>query len=85
MAVLTTAEKDALFLKLMSDYSRVCEALPNMVKQDIKDGITDIDQWVEDNKISYNNALPIKLKNNMTDRQKAIFLAEVVQKKGEVA
>ena len=43
-----------------------------------------VDQWVDDNQISFNNSLPEPAKTNLTAIQKANLLKMVVEKRYEV-
>jgi len=53
----------------------------NITKPDLMAAINAIDQWIEANKLSFNAALPLPFRTNVTVEQKAMLLAYVLWRK----
>lgn len=52
-----------------------------ITKPEVRAAVDAVDQWIEDNKVSYNNALPTAAKNNLTAKQKSKLLRIVLRKR----
>jgi hypothetical protein len=50
-------------------------------KADIKDAVNATEIWIEANKISFNNALPVNFKTTASPQMKAILLSFVALRK----
>ena len=50
-------------------------------KNDLREAVDAADQWVSDNQVSYNLALPVTARSNLTQAQKARLLWFVVQRR----
>lgn len=79
MAVMSDQERFQTFAESMRDY-RLGE-LPNMVKADLRAAIDAVDDWINANSASYNSALPVTARTNMTPTQKALLLMFVVSRR----
>lgn len=80
MAILPSAVIDEIDSEYQSDVS--AERDPHAVlKADIRAAIAAADQWVEDNKVSYNNALPVAARTNLTATQKSRILTYVIKRR----
>lgn len=59
---------------------------PNVLKADLLEAIENTDTWIENNTSSYNNALPLKFKNNATLGQKTVlFCIVALARTGNIA
>jgi len=81
VATLSIAILDEIDVEYQSDISALLDAHSGVTKSDIRSAITAVDQWVQDNKISYNNALPLAAKNNLTATQKSRLLTYVIKRR----
>ena len=81
MATLSLATLDEISSEYQSDVSALLGEHPNLTKQDIRDAVAAVDQWVEDNKASYNNALSVAARTNLTAVQKSRLLTYVVERR----
>jgi hypothetical protein len=84
MAVLSDADRMALWAKLMSDASagRVPLALS---KVDLRAAIDAADTWADANALAFNLALPLVVRGALTAKQKAQLLSYVILKRFEVS
>lgn len=80
MATMTTTDRAAIHTALMQDLSRALEPCSTL-KADLRAAIDAADQWVSDNQVSFNNALPTAAKNTLTTPQKARLLMMVLQRR----
>jgi 5-methylthioribose kinase len=83
MAVLLDAIRKEIWSDFMEECSSLWEKL-DLNKNEIKAAVDATDQWLEDNDISYNNALPAAAKNNLNKKQKARLLMKVIRLRYEV-
>ena len=77
MATLTSGDR----VLCWADHMRtipVTETYP-IIKTDLQAAINAVDQWISDNSVSYNNALPTAAKNNLSTSQKARLLVTVLE------
>jgi len=81
MAVLSNADRIAVWTALMQDLAAAREALSGLAKADVRAAIDAADDWANTNAVSYNLALPIAARNNLTSAQKARLLQMVIQKR----
>ena len=77
MAVLTNDDRASIWAKYMSDISSRREGV-GVSKPDLRAAINAVDQWVEDNKGSFNTAIPLPARTALTAAQKAELLMYVV-------
>lgn len=78
MATLVEADRLRIFRGLMRFWSGIGETLTGLLKSDLKAAVDATDQWVDDNAISYNSALPLAFRTNATPSQKSLLLVGVV-------
>lgn len=74
---LTEQELNDIYTKVMSHWSRSNTAIDGMNKNDLSAAVTAVDDWIEANQASFNNALPTAAKNGLSAGQKALLLAIV--------
>lgn len=55
--------------------------LTNMLKTDWRAAVDAADTWLNSNATSFNNALPVTARTNMTSTQKALLLMFVISKR----
>lgn len=84
MAVLSNAERTAVNQRFLADASRLRDVLSGVLKQDVLAAVAAADQWAEDNKASYNAALPLPARTALTAQQKAAILAYVITRRYEL-
>lgn len=81
---LTTEQKQALYNKFIEFGKENRGSLGNFGKQDLKDTIGAIDQWIEGNQASFNQALPEPCKTELTQKQKVLIFMYAVNRRWEV-
>jgi len=79
MATLSQADLDSISAEIQRD--RNLGTLSNIVKSDLLSAVAAADAWVNANSVSYNNALPLTARTNMTTTQKTLLLFYVVSKR----
>jgi hypothetical protein len=83
MAVLTDENRIAVWAKYMEDVSSDRTSI-GISKVDLRAAINGVDDWVNDNAVSFNNAFPEPSKSALTNKEKAAILFRVVNKRWEV-
>lgn len=83
MAVLTDADRFAIWAKYMSDSGAVRDPLP-LSKVDLRAAVNAIDVWVDTNTSAFNTAIPLPARTSLTTKQKANLLLYVVKRRWEV-
>lgn len=83
MAVLDSATRVAIGALFQADASHSCEALTSLTKADIQAAIAAVDDWVVNNTSSFNGAIPLAARTNLTAAQKARLLLYVVRRRYE--
>lgn len=81
MAILTDEIREEISIRYQSDISVLFDLLDNVTKSDIRAAVDSTDQWVEDNKTSFNDSLPAATKDNLTAEQKSQILTYVVARR----
>jgi len=84
MAKLTDGDRTLLWAKTMSDLSITRESL-TLAKGDLRAALNAVDDWVDDNQLSFNQALPQPARSALTASQKARLLTLIVRRRFEVA
>jgi hypothetical protein len=80
MAAMSSAQRAETNADLMSELSSEREVCA-VTEPDLRAAIDAADQWISDNATSYNNALPVAARNNLTASQKARLLMHVIRKR----
>lgn len=84
MAALQDPDRQDICAEIQRD-SRL-GTLPNMVKTDLKALIDAVDDWIVANANSFNNALPVVARTNLSVSQKAfVFMVVLVKRYGKGA
>jgi len=68
-------------IDLWADWMRQNRETITITKTDLKAAVDATDQWVSDNSVSYNNALPAAAKAGLSSPQKASLLSYVLAKR----
>ena len=76
MAVLPTEDREKITKGLMSYWSVLWELLDLSV-QDLQAAVNATDQWIDDNQVSFNLALPQVARDNLTPIQKTLIFCVV--------
>lgn len=84
MAVLSDPDRAALNAQLMRDLSDAHESCP-LTKAELRAAINAADDWANTNAASYNSALPVAARNNLTANQKARLLLAVIRQRWVVS
>lgn len=84
MAVLSDADRAALWAEFMREASDARDGLP-LSKADLRTAVNDIDAWVDSNATSFNNAISQPARGALTAKQKARLLVYVVRRRWEVS
>lgn len=79
MAVLSEQDRADLAAEGMRD--RRLGTLASMLKTDWRAAVDAADTWINSNSASYNSALPVTARTNMTTPQKALLLMFVITKR----
>ncbi len=77
MAVLADGERFGTWAELM----RREEAYGTLLKPDLRAAVDAADDWVEANSASFNTAIPLPARSELTARQKALLLMAVVNRR----
>ena len=77
MAVLPDVDRKRIWRGLSRWWSNVREPFA-LSKADLQAAVSAADAWVDSNATSYNNALPVAARTNMTAAQKTLLLVAVV-------
>lgn len=77
MPVLTESDRVGVYAELMQDLSRERESCA-LTKDDLRAAVDAADTWANNNAASYNSALPVAARTNLTAAQKARLLAAVI-------
>ena len=80
MAVLSEADRVEMTAQIMRTLSSEWESL-GLTKPQLKAAVDAADAWVDANAASYNTALPVAARNNLTPKQKARLLVFVIQQR----
>lgn len=81
MALLSSGQRDEVDEKLQLDESTDRNLFDSMIGSDIRAAVDAADAWIDDNAVSFNDALPVAFRNNATKQQKARLLSYVVTKR----
>ena len=83
MAVLPDQSRWEIWAELMVYYSDPANALgeTGIDKPDLRAFVNAVDQWVEDNTVSFNSALPEPARSTLSKQQKALGLSLVVARR----
>ena len=84
MAVLTDPDRAALHAELMQLASAANLSL-TILKSALRDAVNATDDWIDANAASFNNALPVAVRNALTAKQKAQLFMLVARRRFEVA
>lgn len=76
MATLSEGARREIWRKLMKQWSK--DRTPtSLLAVEVKAAVDAVDQWIDDNAVSYNNALPAAAKAAMSAGEKARLLSMV--------
>lgn len=78
MAVLPDSDRLKIWRAFMRYMSKPGSDGQAWTKAELKTAVDAVDQWVDDNSISFNNALPNPFKTSATAGQKSLLLVAVV-------
>ena len=77
MATLPDSDRQLITTGLMRFWSQLFELISDLSKSELKSAIDATDQWIDDNQASYNAALPVLPRNNLTMAQKTLIFCVV--------
>jgi hypothetical protein len=80
MVKLPDLDRQAAWGELMSKWSSEHKACP-LSKVQLRDFLNAVDDWIDANAASYNQALPLAARNNLTPSQKAEGLLFMVERR----
>lgn len=83
MAALSTSDRVGVGAQFQSDASLRRDPFGAVAKADVQAAIAAADDWVEANKVSYNAALPLPARTQLSTAQKAQVLLYVVRRRFE--
>jgi hypothetical protein len=73
---LTTTDRARVYRGLMRAWSQDRETV-SLAKADLLAAVEATDTWIEENQASYNAALPLEARNNLTSLQKTVLFCAV--------
>jgi hypothetical protein len=76
MAVLSEADRLRIWRGIMRYWSNIWEAT-DISGPDLKAAVNATDQWIDDNQVSYNQALPSAAQSGLTQAQKVLLFCGV--------
>lgn len=76
MAELSTEDREKINKGLMKYWSAVWE-LTEVSVQDLQAAVNAADAWIDSNQVSYNQALPLAARDNLTQAQKTLVFCAV--------
>ena len=82
MALLNNAQRREVEKQINNDLSNRRDPCA-INRQVLRDAINAADQWAEDNRTSYNNALPLEARTGLTNKQKSEVLVLVIKRRYE--
>lgn len=82
MAILSDPDRVSVWTLLMMALSLARESIA-LSKPDLREAVDAADTWANSNAASYNSALPLEARTNLTAAQKARLLALVILKRHE--
>ena len=80
MAVLSGSDRKSAWANFMQQASNEHLPVP-ITKAELRAAVDAADQWVSDNQASFNSALPLPARSNLTASQKALILSFILQKR----
>ena len=81
MAVMDSANRQAVADEHMRDLSAAREIIAGCTKADIRAAVDAADTWANDNAAAFNSALPLPARTSLTAAQKARLLNYVVRRR----
>lgn len=81
MAVLSESDRADIWAEFQSDPQVSSETSGTMTKADLRAAVDALDQFLEDNKTTINNAIPQPARGALTTKQKARLLVWVVERR----
>ncbi len=84
MAVLPDGDRQVLHKDIMSELSSRRESL-GLTKDELRAAVDAIDQWIDDNAVSFNSAIPLPARTALTARQKVELFMVIVKRRWEVS
>lgn len=82
MAVMSDADRLSCATSMARDISERAESL-GLTKQNLRDAVDAVDQWVSENATSYNQAIPQPARGALSAPQKAYLLTVVLRRRYE--
>lgn len=86
MTVLSDADRKTECQRFMNNVDERQDApgWSGMTKAQLRDAVNAIDQWVEDNKASFNSAIPQPARGKLSSKHKSEILFYVIRRRWEV-
>ena len=84
MAVLDESNRRGLWAEFMSKLSLERESIGSINKNQLRAAVDAADDWVDTNAASFNAAIPLPARTELTAKQKAQLLAFVVERRFSV-
>lgn len=81
MATMDPGDIDAVHANHMRELSRLLENIPGCVKGDLRAAAVAIDQWISDNAISFNSALPQPFRGAASTPQKVRLFVLILERR----
>lgn len=83
VATLTSADRQAIWSKFMEEASRLWLGV-NLSKLELRAAVDATDNWINSNAASFNTALPVEARTNLTTKQKWELFLLVARRRWEV-
>ena len=83
MALLSGADKDAIFKELEDELSSENEPV-SFGRPDGRLAVDNADQWIDDNFASFNNSLPLSVRSDLSNKWKIRLFNKIIKRRWEV-
>lgn len=83
MAILNSVQRREVWAEVMRYWSNNRNSIESS-KPELRAAVDAIDQWVSDNTSSFNSAIPLPARTQLTKQEKAKLLVDVITERFEV-
>lgn len=80
MAVMNTGQRRECWQEMMEAWSRERKSIP-FLKDTLLQAVDSIDQWISDQAVSFNNALPVAVRTSLSTEQKVELFIFVLRRR----
>ena len=84
MAILSDSDRIKT-RRCFTHYFSLFRLATDLSKEEIKSAVDATDDWIDDNQVSFNNALPVLVQNSLTTTQKTLLFCAVALARTSIA